>query len=419
MTMSRRLLVHGAALLALGVTLEGAAAQNKPMRQIESAPSFDASKIPGIKPVGENYAIANPVRSDGFLRIYLLRTPYGEFAVHGDDMMRMRINEMAALAQLEKISNSDSFSKALVQAGLSPVKYAGQLVINPVKTIGDTLGGVGSLFGQVGSGLNNMGKTDENVLASAMGVTKEKRQLAASLGVDPYTDFPPLAAKLTQLSEAAAMGGLVVTGAMMAIPGAAGIVVSNLSTANKLGDMTLQDIARDYSAAQILDLNRQRLLAMGVDRALTETLLSNRNYTPVDMTAMVAALDSMSAVRGREIFVVLAAGISERGLAYFVRRHAEVLASYYARTGAFTSFVSLGGYPFNTLRSGGVTALMPVDIVSWTLGTSQALTASANDLRRGGGASGRAELLFRGRATPLAREKLKSLGWVTVENARF
>ena len=419
MTASLKLALHLLALLGLLLApFERALAQNAPVRTIESAPSFDPARIPGIKAAGENYTIANPVRSDGFLRVYLLRTPYGEFGVHGDDMMRMRLHELEALAQLEKVSNSESFNSALVSAGLSPVKYAGRLVVNPVKTIGDTLAGVGSLFGQVGSGLNNMGRTEDGMIASALGVTKEKRQLAAALGVDPYTDFPPLAAKLTTLSEAAAMGGLVVTGALMAIPGAAGIVVSNLSTANKLGDMGIEALAREYTAAQIMDLNRQRLLAMGVDRALVETLLSNRNYTPIDMAAMVAALDSMQAVQGRVVFVARAANVSERGLAYFIRRHAEVVAAYYAKTGALTSFVSLGGYPFNTLRSGGVVGIMPVDIVSWTAGTSNALTASTTDLRRGA-PPGRAELWFTGRGTTFAKQKLGALGWTVKENARF
>jgi hypothetical protein len=122
-------------------------------------------------------------------------------------------------------------------------------------------------------------------------------------------------------------------------------------------------------------------------------------------------------VQGKVVFIARAATISERGLAFFVRRHAEVLASYYAKTGAFTSFVSLGGFPFNTLRTGGVLGIMPIDILSWTGGTSQALTASSNDLRRG--PPGRAELWITGRATTLAKQKLSGLGWTVKENVRF
>ena len=69
--------------------------------------------------------------SDGLLRIYTLTTPYGEFTVHGDQMLRMRINELAALYELEKIANSESYGKALLDAGLSPFKYTGRLITDP------------------------------------------------------------------------------------------------------------------------------------------------------------------------------------------------------------------------------------------------------------------------------------------------
>ena len=108
-------------------------------------------------------------------------------------------------------------------------------------------------------------------------MTSERRILAATYGVDPYTDFPPLDAKLKQLSEAAALGGLTVTGALLAVPGAAGIVASNLSTANRLNDVGIKELARNYTASQILDLNRERLNAMGISPEMNEALLSNRN----------------------------------------------------------------------------------------------------------------------------------------------
>ncbi len=38
---------------------------------------------------------------------------------------------------------------------------------------------------------------------------------------------------------------------------------------------------------------------MDVDDELSNKLLSNTNYTPLDMAAMVGALDSMSAVQNR------------------------------------------------------------------------------------------------------------------------
>ena len=205
------------ALLAWwGTVMSGAA-----LAQFERPPNFAAGKIPGIKIGDENYSIQDPVRSDGLLRLYTLGTPYGDLSVHGDQMVKMRIVELRALRDLEKISGSESFGKALAEAGLSPLKYTGRLITNPAKTVQDTFSGIGNMFDRIGANMNNMGKTNENAVASLLGVNDQRRKLAARIGVDPYTDYPPLSAKLERLSEAAATGGLTVTGALMVVPGAA------------------------------------------------------------------------------------------------------------------------------------------------------------------------------------------------------
>jgi hypothetical protein len=399
------LLLAPAVMLALS---GGAFAQTT-----ERPPSYAAAKIRGIKPAGVNYAIKNPVSSDGLFRVYTLATPYGQFTVQGDQMLRMRLNELAALAELEKLSQSEQYTRALLNAGISPVKYAGKLITNPVGTIQNTFAGVGSFFGSIGSGIANAGKTQDDTLSSLIGVTRERRQLAAKIGVDPYTDFDPLAAKLKQLSEAAALGGLTVSGAMMAIPGAAGIVVSNLSTANTLGDMHLEELARNYTASQLLDLNRKRLTAMGVDGDLVEAFLANRLYTPIDQTAITAALESMRGVADKAVFVRRAATANSRGIAFAMRKHAE-MAARHARTAGFARFVSLGGFPFNQTRDGTVVGVLPVDSVSWTDRIARAFGDSSRDLKRIGRTG---ELRLTGTATGLAKRRLQELGWRVVENA--
>src|SRR5215218_10307194 len=76
------------------------------LAQFERPPNFAAGKIPGIKIGDENYSIQDPVRSDGLLRLYTLGTPYGDLGAQGDQMVKMRIVELRALRDLEKISGS-------------------------------------------------------------------------------------------------------------------------------------------------------------------------------------------------------------------------------------------------------------------------------------------------------------------------
>ena len=389
-----------------------------PAQTVENPPSFNATQIGGIPPTGSNYSIKFPVPSNGMLRVYRLTTPYGEFVVRGDAMMRMRVNELAALAALEKVSNSDTFSHALVQAGLNPLKYTGKLITNPIGTVQDTLSGVGAMFDRIGAGLANQGKTSDKPLASLLGVTDERRKIAASYGVDPYTDFAPLDAKLKQLSQAAAAGGLVVTGALIAVPGAAGIVVSNLSTANKLNNIALDELARSYTAAQIMNLNRKRLIDMGIAPELNERLLANRDFTPIDMAAMVAALDSMKGIGGREVFVARAASAHPRFVAYFVRRQAELLADGYRHHAGYTRFVSLAGDPVMLDRKGRFVTVAPIDALSWTRETSGSLT-QMTDAGRGMAPKARGEMRITGQATALAKRELKKQGWSVHEGQSY
>jgi hypothetical protein len=381
----------------------------------ETPPSFNSAQIPGVKRVGPNYTIRNPVRSDGILRVYVLTTPYGELTVNGDEMLRMRLNELHALAELEKVSTSESFTKALAEAGISPLKFAGQLIINPIGTVQNTFNGVGAFFGRVGSGMNNAGHSRDDEVSDLIGVTDQRRHIAATYGVDPYTDLPPLAAKLEQLSQAAAMGGLAVTGAMFAIPGGvAALVVSNLSTAYKLNNIGIQELARQYTAAQILDINRAVLAKMGVEPELSAKLLANRNFTPIDMAAMVAAIESMKTVQDKQVFIARAADANGRAIAYFMRRQAELLADDYRRHGGYVRFVALASYPFVVTRNGDVMALLPIDILSWTRTTSAGFGEVTAERRR---AVPKAHGLLRiaGAATKLAKRRLNAQGWTVIE----
>ncbi len=394
------------AVMAAALSFTATAAQC-----FERAPAFDVTKIPGIRASGPNYSIVSPVHSDGFLRVYNLKTPYGDLVVNGDAMLQVRLIELAAVDQLDKVNNSEAFNRALAEAGLRPIKFAGEMIVNPVQTIGNTFAGIGSFFGQIGAGMANSGKSPDDPMAGLLGVTKQRRELAAKLGVDPYTDFQPLSVKLSRLSEAAAAGGLVVNGALMAIPGVAGIVVTNVSTSSDL-----MAIVRDYTAAQLMDMTRQKLGAMGVAPDLSEAFVLNRNYTPLDAYAVADALSGIEA-QGRPDFMARVVAVNRRDAAFFMRRHVEMLSAYERRTHGIVAFLALGQFPFVQLRNGTIMGLWPVDALSWTESTGKALQAVNDDLKRQGFA-GRGELRISGQASALARQSLKAMNWKLVENAR-
>ena len=60
------------------------------------------------------------------------------------------------LHELEKIANSASYGKALVDAGLSPFRYTGRFIADPKKTVDDTFSGIGTMFGRIKADLSNV-----------------------------------------------------------------------------------------------------------------------------------------------------------------------------------------------------------------------------------------------------------------------
>ena len=80
-----------------------------------------------------------------------ITTASGDLDVTGDAMVAIRIKELKALDALSRTQHSDKIMSAVGAAGLAPVQFAGKLVTDPGKAIGDTASGIGNFFGGVAS----------------------------------------------------------------------------------------------------------------------------------------------------------------------------------------------------------------------------------------------------------------------------
>ena len=383
--------------------------------EFEKPPTFNAHAVLGKAAAGPNYTIAGAAPSDGFLRNYIIETSFGDFDVSGDQLLMARIHELEALDALDKTTKSKAFVDALVNAGRSPFEFAGHLVTSPGETLGATVSGVGHFLSGVASGVHNAGKTQDNLLESVSGAAKQRRLIAYQYSVDPYTDFKPLAEELETLAGAGAAGNLVVTAGVAAIPGGAGLIVGGVSTAS-----TLNTTIRDDTPAQLLDMAREKMFAFGVDNQTAEAFLANANFTPVDVTVMVDAMSRMGEVRNLAVVIARASVADTRAAAYFARRGVEMTAAYQERTHAITGFVQYGdkAFPVATTSDGGVAGAFAIDALSWTSDSASLFTA-LSDGAKDAGVTGPEILSISGTATPLARKKLKALGWtVTGERRR-
>ena len=93
------------------------------------------------------------------------------------------------------------------------------------------------------------------------------------------------------------------------------------------------------------------------------------------------------------------------------------MADDYRKHGGYVRFVSLAAFPYVVTRDGRVTALLPIDALSWTRDTAVGFTQVSNERKRVA-PNARGELRITGMATALAKERLKAQGWTVREHQK-
>ncbi|MBV9557836.1 MAG: hypothetical protein JO254_12225 [Pseudolabrys sp.] len=382
------------------------------------APSAYALEAPKLKPAaqflgplmqGSNYKVKPQARTDGIMRIFDVETPYGQFTFSGVDFTIMRLREIEAAGAIDKMSKSEGFMKALGQAAFAPIQFGANLITNPVGTIQGSMSGVGNMLDRASSSLANPGVNRDPFFESLLGVTDTQRQLAVELGVDPYSDFPPLADRLKQMASAMASGKLPVKVGLSLVPGGIGIAVSSASTID-----SVKDTLRDKTAAQVVSDVRGILHSLDVSDEASSLLFKNRHYTPTDLLLMARALQRIK-TSNTEIYIAHAAAADGRDEAFYQRRRAELLAARRGEIGGIDTFFQTKGQVLTLTPGNTVVAAFPFDDFAWTATPERAFTAATADLRQGDTAKFPRVFATSGAVTPTATAELQKLGWKVVK----
>jgi hypothetical protein len=366
---------------------------------------------------GPTFTVDPQVPIVGMLGHFTIRSDVGTFEAHGREMLRIRVGELQAIAQLDRMSKSDVFLQAAANAVARPVESMANLLANPTQTVQGLSGGVERFFGRVELGARQIetaasapppSGTDQAELiakrvggltANAFGYEAERRALAKSLGVDPYTTNPVLAKKLNDMAWVA-FSGRVGVNTLISVFVPASIAISATSFTNSL--------IYDTPAADLIIRNQQRLTNMGASEADTQALMKNPWYSLSVLTSLVSALDRLSGISGRPAVVALAATAATEDQARFLASAVEMLAAQ-QQTGA--SFAQLGASGTVIGWGPGGAPLVPaaVDYVAWT--------------ERVAGFAGRPELQGKsgsiwltGHMSPEAQRQFSALGWTIHQN---
>jgi hypothetical protein len=265
------------AIVLAGTCLAGTLRETTAQLAFQAPPVLQASELlPPDMLSGSLFRVDDRVPSDGLLGHFTLRSSLGVFVAPGRELLRIRIAELPAIQHLESTSQTDVFLNAAGNAAAKPLEAAASILENPVATAEALPEGISRFFDRVelgaqritqaASGPTQSGEaraqeTAERVgsaTITALGFEQARRQLAKGLGVDPYTTNPVLAQKLTDVAWVSFSGRLGVN-----LLASAFVPASMALT----GTSFTHDLVYDTPSADLVVLNKQKVLAMGASEA--------------------------------------------------------------------------------------------------------------------------------------------------------
>ena len=251
-------------------------------------------------------------------------------------------------------------------------------------------------------------KDDDGAAGELLGYNQAKRDTAKTFGVDPYSKNPILQTSLKKLVGAGFAGSLTGAAAKVAIPGGVGIAVSAVSETNALKNIDVATPPEDLFQA-----NRERLKTMGATTDMADLFVENHHFTPTEQTRLVMALDRMTGIGGRPLFINLCILTDDDDLAFFRTRMAELYENINVTSDRLDHFVMAGKFLAATTATGGFLVAYPLDYLAWTptmAGIAKNFAAAAQK----SGAKTK-KLVVSGAVSPLAAKMLQAGGWTVVQ----
>ncbi len=350
---------------------------------------------------GPHFVLGPSVTTLGFLNRYTVNTDYGPFIAPSDVRLRRLLREIAAIAQLQAMQQTEAFEKAAVEAGKSPFRSARNLIDDPVGTLSAIPEGIGSIFSRATQQLHREGRSryEDGPAKQILAVSGYKREYAAKLGVDVYSSNEALQKELDRLAWASAAGNLTL-GALSFVTGALALqVASNVRLLEQA-----QNVVEATPPSELSRRNREQLRLMAVPDAIADRFLRNPALSPRHETIIVASLAALGNIPGRARFVEYAAAADTEDAALLFQQMAELIATYNTDVSPVRQIAVLFNLPVVATANGPHIILIPIDRLLWTPHNAEIARALA------GAQPPVSEIWMTGDASPLAQAGLSELG---------
>ena len=413
MTKTRALLVTAAVLLACS-----AVARAQTPAGYEAEPVLDAKDLATPELLkGPDFTVDAKVPVRGFLERFTIQSTYGTFQANGLAMLPIRVNEVEALAKLDQLSGTKEFAEAAGKAIARPVTSTVNMLVHPVDTITGFPDGVARLFGRIklgservydaatapgqsgGERASEATKRVGMATINAIGFEKERRDLAKSLGVDPYTSNEVLSKKLTDAAWVAFSGRfLIQTATSILVPYSMAMSAVTI-TNSSIYDTPPGDLINNATVI---------FGATGASDAQVQALVQNPQYTLTVLTELALGVQRLNGVAGVDSVVLFGAAARTQDECRFVAGAVNMLARYHEAVAPIAQ-VTAPGPILGRTANGTLVLPAPVDYVAWL--ERVALAANRPDLQA-------PEKVFfvSGRLTPLAQKELSKRGWQLFES---
>lgn len=376
---------------------------------------------------GAHHRVEKVVKSDGYLNYYTIKSDYGDFEAISTAMLKTRVGEIDALAELDELSKTEVFLKAAADAGVGQVKALTQFATNPVETVVGIPSGIGRMFNryksQAGEAVDTTkefvdGDDDAEVEGESgdqesttdkavgltegfLGVSGSQRAWAQKLGTDPYSTNEVLQAAIKEVAWAERLGKFGM--------GFAG--VPQIPGADIIG--SVNDAVWSKDPYELQDLNRARLVATGADEALIEEYLENPKMSPSQQTLLTAAIAEIEGATGREGILRQALNAETEAEANFLIKSVTMLAWYHINQKPVTSVLTYAAVPVGVTEDGASALIFAVDHVYWTGVIAEAASRHASTTKGADGSTSEVWLL--GSASARTRDELADLGFAIHE----
>ena len=358
---------------------------------------------------GQHHTVLDEVVPFRYTHRFRITSPYGQFEAYGENMLRIRIHEIQAIATMEEeVNHLQGLAAGAKHAILSPFRFALGLFTEPTETILAVPKGMWRMATRIGEmATGERGNLEDPENQELMGLSTVKRQVADHFGVDVYSSNQVLQEKLDGLSWAGYAGDAAIRLATLPIGGPAGAMITGTSFST-----TVSELLRDHGPEELRRLNRDKLEAMDIDDSLVEAFLKHPWYSPRHETVLVQALSEMDTVNNRKTFFEVATSAEFEEDALFFQRMAEMLLSYHQNVKPLDQLVAIEDrLLMGMTRDHTLVGMLPVGYLPWKAELAEAVETVTN--WKSDRHVENVELWIAGKLTPRAYRELLAKG-VTV-----